>query len=127
MRLRRSTWLLALAAACVLLIIAAGAWVLDAPRRTRIQQQQELQAHAQQPDAEQRTRARAERVQRFLTQPFLVAEGYMGVPGAAVPLHDTLAQMQAPIAGQYDHLPVAALSFVGGLELAAAKAQQLAG
>jgi F-type H+-transporting ATPase subunit beta len=66
---------------------------------------------------------RARRVQRFLTQPFSVAEPWTGIMGQYVPLTETIRGCQALLAGQYDHLPEEAFYFVGTLDQAVAKAK----
>jgi RNA polymerase sigma factor (sigma-70 family) len=66
---------------------------------------------------------RARRVQRFLTQPFSVAEPWTGTMGQYVPLTETMRGCQAILAGQYDHLPEEAFYFVGTLDQAIAKAK----
>ncbi|MEM8870849.1 MAG: F0F1 ATP synthase subunit beta, partial [Pseudomonadota bacterium] len=59
------------------------------------------------------TVARARKIQRFLSQPFDVAEVFTGSPGVQVPLDDTIASFKAVVAGEYDHLPEAAFYMVG--------------
>lgn len=58
---------------------------------------------------------RARRVQRFLTQPFVVAEPWTGQPGEQVPIADTIAGVQAILAGHYDDVPEQALYFIGSI------------
>ena len=70
--------------------------------------------------------ARARKVQRFLSQPFHVAEIFTGFPGKFVDLEDTIKSFTAIVAGEYDHLPEAAFYMVGGIEEAIAKAEKLA-
>ena len=53
--------------------------------------------------------ARARKIQRFLSQPFHVAEVFTGIPGMFVPLADTIRSFKAIVAGEYDHLPEARL------------------
>jgi F-type H+-transporting ATPase subunit beta len=72
------------------------------------------------------TVARARKIQRFLSQPFDVAQVFTGAPGVQVPLEKTIASFKAVIAGEYDHLPEAAFYMVGDIEEAKAKAQKLA-
>ncbi len=72
------------------------------------------------------TVARARKIQRFLSQPFDVAEVFTGSPGAQVPIEDTIASFKAVVAGEYDHLPEAAFYMVGGIEEVVEKAQKLA-
>jgi F-type H+-transporting ATPase subunit beta len=70
--------------------------------------------------------ARARKIQRFLSQPFHVAEVFTGQPGAFVELPDTIRSFKAICAGEYDHLPEAAFYMVGTIEEAVAKAEKLA-
>jgi len=69
--------------------------------------------------------ARARKIQRFLSQPFFVAEVFTGSPGKYVSLKDTIAGFKAIVNGEYDHLPEQAFYMVGGIEEAAAKAQNM--
>ena len=59
---------------------------------------------------------RARRIQRFLSQPFHVAEVFTGTPGKYVSLADTLSGFKAILAGEYDHLPEQAFYMVGGID-----------
>jgi F-type H+-transporting ATPase subunit beta len=72
------------------------------------------------------TVARARKIQRFLSQPFDVAQVFTGSPGVQVPLDKTIASFKAVVAGEYDHLPEAAFYMVGDIEDAKAKAAKLA-
>ncbi|PZO89626.1 MAG: F0F1 ATP synthase subunit beta [Sphingomonas sanxanigenens] len=72
------------------------------------------------------TVSRARKIQRFLSQPFHVAEVFTGIPGAFVQIEDTIKSFKAVVNGDYDHLPEAAFYMVGGIEEAIAKAQKLA-
>ncbi|MEM9524523.1 MAG: F0F1 ATP synthase subunit beta [Pseudomonadota bacterium] len=72
------------------------------------------------------TVARARKIQRFLSQPFDVAEVFTGSPGVQVPIEDTIASFKAVVAGEYDHLPEAAFYMVGGIGEVIAKAERLA-
>ncbi len=72
------------------------------------------------------TVARARKIQRFLSQPFDVAEVFTGSPGVQVPLEDTISSFKAVVAGEYDHLPEAAFYMVGGINEVVAKAERLA-
>lgn len=72
------------------------------------------------------TVTRARKIQRFLSQPFDVAEVFTGSPGIQVPLEDTIKSFKAVVAGEYDHLPEAAFYMVGGIEDVVAKAQRMA-
>lgn len=70
--------------------------------------------------------ARARKIQRFLSQPFHVAEVFTGTPGEFVSLEDTISAFKAIVAGEYDHLPEAAFYLVGNIDQAVAKAEKLA-
>ena len=72
------------------------------------------------------TVARARKIQRFLSQPFDVAQVFTGSPGVQVPLDKTIASFKAVVAGEYDHLPEAAFYMVGDIEEVKAKAAKLA-
>ena len=69
---------------------------------------------------------RARKIQRFLSQPFHVAEVFTGIPGKFVQVEDTVRSFKAVVDGEYDHLPEAAFYMVGGIEEAVAKGQRLA-
>jgi F-type H+/Na+-transporting ATPase subunit beta len=69
--------------------------------------------------------ARARKIQRFLSQPFHVAEVFTGFPGVFVPIADTVRSFKAICAGEYDHLPEAAFYMVGTIEEAVKKAESL--
>ena len=69
--------------------------------------------------------ARARKIQRFLSQPFFVAEVFTGTPGKYVPLKDTIAGFKAIVEGEYDHLPEQAFYMVGTIEEAVEKAKTL--
>jgi F-type H+-transporting ATPase subunit beta len=71
------------------------------------------------------TVARARKVQRFLSQPFHVAEVFTGSPGKLVSLEDTIAGFEGIIKGDYDHLPEAAFYLVGTIEEAVEKGKKL--
>ena len=64
-------------------------------------------------------------VQRFLSQPFHVAEAFTGIPGRYVQLEDTVESFERVVAGEFDHLPEQAFYMVGGIEEAVDKAKQL--
>ncbi|HEV7291293.1 F0F1 ATP synthase subunit beta [Devosia sp. RR2S18] len=72
------------------------------------------------------TVARARKIERFMSQPFDVAEVFTGSPGVFVQLADTIKGFKGLVAGEYDHLPEAAFYMVGTIEDAVAKAQKLA-
>ena len=69
--------------------------------------------------------SRARRVQRFLSQPFFVAEQFTGLKGVLVPIEDTIKGFNAIIDGQYDHLPESAFNLVGTIEDAIVKGERL--
>ena len=68
---------------------------------------------------------RARKIQRFLSQPFNVAEVFTGSPGKIVPLADTIKGFKAIVDGEYDHLPEQAFYMVGAIEEAVEKAKSL--
>ncbi len=72
------------------------------------------------------TVARARKIQRFLSQPFFVAEVFTGSPGKLVDLDSTIKGFDAICKGEYDHLPEAAFYMVGGIEEVIEKAEKLA-
>ncbi|WP_428687202.1 F0F1 ATP synthase subunit beta [Roseibium sp.] len=72
------------------------------------------------------TVARARKIERFLSQPFFVAEVFTGSPGKLVALEDTIKGFKGLVEGEYDHLPEAAFYMVGSIEEAIEKAQRLA-
>ncbi|WP_099866921.1 F0F1 ATP synthase subunit beta [Pararhizobium haloflavum] len=72
------------------------------------------------------TVARARKIERFLSQPFFVAEVFTGAPGQLVDLEDTIKSFKGLVEGEYDHLPEAAFYMVGGIDMAVAKAEKLA-
>jgi F-type H+/Na+-transporting ATPase subunit beta len=72
------------------------------------------------------TVARARKIQRFLSQPFDVAQVFTGFPGVQVPIEKTIASFKAVVNGEYDHLPEAAFYMVGDIDEVVAKAQRMA-
>jgi F-type H+-transporting ATPase subunit beta len=70
--------------------------------------------------------ARARKIERFLSQPFFVAEVFTGTPGKLVDLADTIKGFKGLCEGDYDHLPESAFYMVGNIEEAIAKAERLA-
>ncbi len=70
--------------------------------------------------------ARARKIERFLSQPFHVAEAFTGSPGVLCDLKDTIRGFKGLVDGEYDHLPEPAFYMVGSIEQAIAKAQRLA-
>ncbi len=69
--------------------------------------------------------ARARKIERFLSQPFHVAEVFTGSPGVFVKVEDTIRSFKAIVAGEYDHLPEAAFYMVGTIEDAVKKAETM--
>ncbi len=67
---------------------------------------------------------RARKIQRFLSQPFFVAEVFTGAPGKYVSLQDTIASFKGILNGEYDHLPEQAFYMCGGIEEVIAKAKE---
>ena len=76
-------------------------------------------------DDDKLTVSRARKIQRFLSQPFAVAEVFTGSPGKYVALKDTIRGFKEILEGKYDDLPEAAFYMVGGIEEAVAKAQKM--
>ena len=74
-------------------------------------------------EADKLTVARARKIQRFLSQPFFVAEVFTGSPGKYVSLKDTIAGFKAILSGEYDHLPEQAFYMVGGIDEVIEKAK----
>jgi len=72
------------------------------------------------------TVARARKIQRFLSQPFHVAEVFTGSPGKLVSLEDTIKGFKGIVDGEYDHLPEAAFYMVGSIDEAIEKAKKMA-
>ena len=72
------------------------------------------------------TVARARKIQKFLSQPFHVAEVFTGIPGKFVQVDDTVKSFKAVVDGEYDHLPENAFYMVGGIDEAIEKAKKLA-
>ncbi len=72
------------------------------------------------------TVSRARKIERFLSQPFFVAEVFTGSPGKLVDLADTLKGFKGLVEGKYDHLPEAAFYMVGTIEEAVEKGKKLA-
>ncbi|MEQ8320155.1 MAG: F0F1 ATP synthase subunit beta [Rhodospirillales bacterium] len=72
------------------------------------------------------TVARARKIQRFMSQPFHVAEVFTGTPGVLVSLEDTIKGFKGIVEGEYDHLPESAFYMVGTIEEATEKAKKMA-
>jgi len=71
--------------------------------------------------------SRARKIQRFLSQPFFVAETFTGTPGKYVPLKDTIHGFKEIVSGKYDDLPEAAFYMVGTIDEVVEKARSLKG
>ena len=76
-------------------------------------------------DEDKLTVNRARRVQRFLSQPFTVAEQFTGIPGVMVPIEDTIKGFNMILDGEVDNLPEQAFLNVGTIEDAIAKGKRL--
>ncbi|MEX2631872.1 MAG: F0F1 ATP synthase subunit beta [Tistlia sp.] len=72
------------------------------------------------------TVARARKIQRFLSQPFDVAQVFTGFPGVQVPIEETVRGFKGLVEGEYDHLPEGAFYMVGSIDQAVEKAKKLA-
>ena len=72
------------------------------------------------------TVSRARKIQRFLSQPFHVAEVFTNIPGEFVQIEDTIRSFKEVVDGKHDDLPEAAFYMVGGIDEAIAKAKKLA-
>jgi F-type H+-transporting ATPase subunit beta len=70
--------------------------------------------------------ARARKIQKFLSQPFFVAQQFTGIEGKYVPVDETIASFKALAEGEYDHLPEQSFYMVGGIEEAVAQGEELA-
>jgi F-type H+-transporting ATPase subunit beta len=71
------------------------------------------------------TVARARKIQRFLSQPFFVAEVFTGSPGKYVSLKDTISGFKGLVGGEYDHVPEQAFYMVGSIDEALEKAKKM--
>ncbi len=76
-------------------------------------------------ETDKKTVSRARKIQRFLSQPFFVAEVFTGSPGKYVSLKDTIAGFKGIVNGEYDHLPEQAFYMVGTIDEAVEKAKKL--
>jgi F-type H+-transporting ATPase subunit beta len=76
-------------------------------------------------DEDKQIVARARRIERFLSQPFHVAEQFTGNPGKYVPLKETVRSFKEILEGKHDHLPEAAFLYVGTIEEAVEKAKTM--
>jgi F-type H+-transporting ATPase subunit beta len=78
-------------------------------------------------DEDRNTVARARKIQRFLSQPFFVAEQFTGSPGKYVSLKETIRGFKEILSGQHDELPEGAFYMVGTIDEAVEKARQMKG
>ncbi|MCJ7797478.1 MAG: F0F1 ATP synthase subunit beta, partial [Thermoleophilia bacterium] len=78
-------------------------------------------------DEDKRVVQRARKVERFLSQPFFVAEAFTGQPGTYVAVKDTVKGFKEIVEGRHDDLPEQAFYMVGSIEEAVAKARQMRG
>ena len=76
-------------------------------------------------EEDKQTVARARKIERFLSQPFHVAEIFTGSPGKYVPLKETIASFKGILEGEYDHMPEQAFYMVGSIEEAIEKAKSM--
>jgi len=76
-------------------------------------------------EEDKQTVSRARKMQRFLSQPFFVAEVFTGSPGKYVSLKDTISGFKAIASGEYDSLPEQAFYMVGSIDEAVEKAKSL--
>jgi F-type H+-transporting ATPase subunit beta len=76
-------------------------------------------------DEDKQAVTRARKIQRFLSQPFFVAEVFTGSPGKYVSLKDTIAAFKGILAGEYDDLPEQAFYMVGGIDEVVEKAKSM--
>ena len=76
-------------------------------------------------EEDKQTVSRARKIERFLSQPFHVAEVFTGSPGKYVSLKDTIAGFKGILAGEYDELPEQAFYMVGSIDEAVEKAKNL--
>ena len=70
--------------------------------------------------------SRARKIQKFLSQPFFVAEQFTGIAGKYLPVKETIEGFRGICEGKYDHIPEQAFYMVGGIDEALEKAKQLA-
>jgi F-type H+-transporting ATPase subunit beta len=90
----------------------------------RYMELQDVQDTESFPPAERQVLTRGQRVQKFCTQPFFIAEAFTDIPGEYVPVATTIENFKDLLAGRYDDIPVEAFNFVGTIAQALAKAQK---
>jgi F-type H+-transporting ATPase subunit beta len=76
---------------------------------------------------DKQTVSRARKIQRFLSQPFFVAEQYTGIPGKYLSVQESIESFRGICQGKYDDIPEQAFYMVGGIEEVLQKAKQLSG
>ena len=76
-------------------------------------------------DEDKRLVARARRLERFMSQPFAVAEQFTGMKGVYLKLEDTIRSFEAILSGEYDKLPESAFMYVGTIDDVVAKAEKI--
>ena len=76
-------------------------------------------------DADKNVVARARKVQKFLSQPFFVAEAFTGTPGKYVHLEDSVKGFKGIVEGEYDHIPEQAFYMVGSIDEVLERAKEL--
>ncbi|MES2661693.1 MAG: F0F1 ATP synthase subunit beta [Pseudomonadota bacterium] len=76
-------------------------------------------------EEDRKTVSRARKIERFLSQPFFVAEVFTGAPGKYVPLQETIRSFKGILEGEFDHLPEQAFYMVGGIDEVLAKAEKM--
>jgi F-type H+-transporting ATPase subunit beta len=79
------------------------------------------------PEEDKQVVARARRMQRFLSQPFFVAEQFTGTPGVFVPRSETVRGFKEIIEGKHDHLPEGAFMYQGGIDKVVERAKAMKG
>ena len=70
--------------------------------------------------------SRARRIERFLSQPFIVAEAFTNRPGKVTPLAESIRSFKELCDGKWDHLPESSFMYIGGIEEAAERAKKIA-
>ena len=78
-------------------------------------------------EEDKRVVGRARRIQRFMSQPFSVAEQFTGIPGKYVKLEETISSFERLVAGEFDHLPEQAFFMAGGIDDVVANTKKMQG
>ena len=123
--------LIALAVAAILVVAVFG-WLYVRRRRTTTAELRQrfspdiaILGMDELSDEDKLIVTRARRVQRFLSQPFHVAEAFTGLKGVLVDIKDTINGFNAIMDGEYDHLPEMAFNLVGGIKEAIEKGEKI--